>query len=161
MNIAPDAKVSFHYTLQDAEGQTIDSSEGRDPLSYIHGHGQIVGGLESALEGRVSGDHVDVVVAASDGYGAFNKDLVVQIALEAFPEEARGQLQPGVQFQGPHPQDENQGAIYRVVELQDEAVVADANHPLAGVDLHFSVDVVTVDEASPEELAQVQGGQEE
>ena len=158
MNIASDAKVSFHYTLQDAEGKTIDSSDGRDPLSYIHGHGQIVGGLESALEGYASGDHVDVVVPAADGYGAFNKDLVVQIALEAFPEEARGQLQPGVQFQGPHPQDEQQGAIYRVVEIQDESVVADANHPLAGVDLHFSVDVVEVAEPTAEELAAVQGG---
>ena len=157
MQIAADSHVTFHYQLSNAEGEVIDSSAGRDPLSYVHGHGQIVAGLESALVDKGAGDHLDVVVPAAEGYGDYNEQLLVRIPNDAFPEEMRDQLKSGVQFQGPHPLDQNQGAIYRVIEVAEQDVVADANHMLAGVDLHFAVDVVDVREASAEELAQVQG----
>lgn len=161
MNIAADTHVTFHYQLSDQKGQVLDSSEGRDPLSYVHGHGQIVPGLENALEGKDDGEHVDVVVPADEGYGAYDDSLLVRIPTEAFPEEMREQLQPGVQFQGPHPADQNRAAVYRVAAVEEEEVVADANHILAGVDLHFSVDVVEVRPAKDEELSEISGGSQQ
>lgn len=152
MQIAEDSHVTFHYQLSDADGQVIDSSAERDPLSYIHGHGQIVGGLEKALAEHAAGDHVDVVVPSAEGYGDYQEALLVRIPTTAFPEEMIEQLQPGVQFQGPHPADPNQGALYRVMAREEEEVVADANHILAGVDLHFSVDIVSVRAASEAEI---------
>ena len=154
MQITDDLVVAFHYTLTDPDGQEIDSSSGGDPLSYLHGRGHIVTGLESQLAGKTSGDHVDAVVSAADGYGEHDPNAMIRAPLNAFPEEHHAQLQPGIQFEGPRADGAEGTMVYRVVKVENEEVFADGNHPLAGVELHFSIDVVEVREATAEELEQ-------
>ena len=156
MQIADDTIVTFHYTLTDSEGQKIDSSDGGDPLGYLHGRGHIVAGLESQLTGKQAGDHVDAVVSPADGYGAHDPNAI-RAPLNAFPEENRAQLKPGVQFEGPRSDGGEGSMIYRVVSVDEEEVFADGNHPLAGVELHFSIDIVEVRAATADELAQASG----
>ncbi len=143
MAITKDSTVSIHYTLTVGD-QEVDSSKGNAPLTYTHGTGQMIPGLEKALEGQEAGSRVEVDVAPEEGYGQREDDLLVRIPKEAFPEEDRSQISEGVRFQGPHPTKEDQGALYTVVTTDDESVVADANHPLAGQSLHFDVEVVSV-----------------
>jgi FKBP-type peptidyl-prolyl cis-trans isomerase SlyD len=147
MQIAPNTVVSFNYTLTDDQGQVIDSSDGREPLTYIQGSGQIVPGLEKAMEGRAPGDQFKVDVAAEEGYGVRHDELVQQVPREAF--QGVDDIQPGMQFQGRGPQ----GVInVTVAKIEDGLVHIDGNHPLAGQTLHFAVEVVDVREASAEEL---------
>jgi len=151
MQIDKDNVVAFNYNLT-VDGQLVDSSEGGDPLAYLHGHGNIVSGLESELAGKAVGDHVEATIPPAEGYGDYDQNLLVGIPLDAFPEDDREQLQPGVRFQGPHPQDQQQAALYTISQVEEDHVVADANHPLAGKTLDFAVDIVEVREATAEEL---------
>lgn len=139
--------VAIEYTLKDNDGVTIDSSEGRGPLMYIHGIGALVPGLEEALEGKTKGDHLDVQIAPEKAYGIRNEQLVQSVPKEGFPTEQP--LQVGMQFQAQTPQGP---VIVTVVEIQDKHLVVDGNHPLAGITLNFDVNVVEVREATPEEL---------
>lgn len=144
--IAKDQVVSIHYTLTDDTGDTVDSSEGRDPLQYLHGHSNIVSGLEKALEGRTEGDKVEVAVPPEEGYGERDEERVQKVPRDqiAIPD-----LKEGMMLQAQTPQ----GAIpLKVVELTDSEVTVDANHQLAGQTLHFAVEVVGVRPAEPEEL---------
>ena len=125
MQIAERTVASFHYTLTDDAGVVIDSSQGAEPLTYLHGVGGIVPGLEKAMEGRSAGDRFDVVVAPEDGYGTPNEMLVQTVPREA--------------FQG-------------VDVIEDGMVTVDGNHPLAGQTLHFAIEVVDVRDASVEEV---------
>ena len=154
MNIEQDRAVLIHYHLTDSEGNVIDSSQGSDePLAYLHGHGNLVSGVENALAGRSAGDKLDVVVPPEDGYGVRDPALDVAIPLEAFPEEARADLEPGIMFQAPHPADEDQVAVFTIMERLEDAVHCTANHPLAGVTLHFNLEIVEVREATEEEIS--------
>jgi len=148
MQIAANAAVAFHYTLTDDAGQVVDSSAGREPLSYLHGQGQIVPGLEKQMEGRVAGDKFDAHVAPAEGYGEFQAELVQQVPREAF--QGVADIQPGVQFQGHGPQ-----GVFNVTvtKVENDVVHIDGNHPLAGKALHFAIEVTEVREASAEELA--------
>ena len=147
MQIAERTVASFHYTLTSPDGQVIDSSRGRDPLPYLHGVGQIVPGLEKAMAGRVAGDSFQVVVPAAEGYGEHNPDMMQAVPRAAFP--AGIDIQPGMQFEAQGPM----GPITVVVKAADpETVTIDANHPLAGMPLHFDIEVVEVREASVEEV---------
>lgn len=141
--------VSIHYTLKDAEGTVIDSSEGADPLKYLHGAGNIIPGLESALVGKVEGDSVQVVVDPADGYGEYHAELVQVVPKGAF--QGVDNVEVGMAFtaQG------DDGSERRVVvrDIEGDNVTVDANHELAGVDLHFSVDIVEVRAATEEEKA--------
>ena len=156
MQINTDSVVTFHYRLSLDSGQAVDSSEGSEPLTYTHGSGQIIPGLEQALAAKQVGDKFEVDIAATDAYGERDEELMVQIPRTAFPDEAQEQLQPGVRFQGPHPADPEKPAVLTVLKVDDEAVIADANHPLAGQNLHFDVDVVAVqnsDQADSDQAA--------
>lgn len=148
MQIASNAAVAFHYTLTDDAGQVIDSSAGREPLSYLHGQGQIVPGLEKQMEGRVAGDKFNADVAAAEGYGEFQQELVQAVPREAF--QGVADIQPGMQFQGHGPQ-----GVFNVTvtKVEDGTVHIDGNHPLAGKTLHFAIEVTDVRAASEEELA--------
>jgi FKBP-type peptidyl-prolyl cis-trans isomerase SlyD len=149
MQATQGAVVSFNYTLTDDDGHVIDSSEGCAPLSYLHGHDNIIPGLESALEGVESGYTGKVVVEAAEAYGEVNEEAIFEVSRDKFPPEM--ELTAGMQFAGETPS----GDIPLTVnEVKDEAVVVDANHPLAGVRLHFDVEVVDVREATNEELEQ-------
>jgi FKBP-type peptidyl-prolyl cis-trans isomerase SlyD len=144
MNISKNSVVTFHYTLTDNDGTVLDSSDGRDPFAYLQGGGMIVPGLESQMEGKAKGDKFTAVVAPSQGYGDFNKDLLQRVPLERFGDQ---KVEAGMQFEaGEH-------SIVTVKEVTDSEVLVDGNHPLAGVTLNFAVEVTDVREATAEELS--------
>lgn len=147
MQISPNSVVKMHYTLTNPEGEVIDSSKGKDPLAYLHGHGNIIGGLEKQLEGKASGDKLVAEVPAAEGYGERNEALIVEAERSQFPEGV--DLQPGMRFQAQTP---NGPRIAQITEINGDKVTVDTNHPLAGVDLKFDVEVVDVREASEEEI---------
>lgn len=148
MQIAQNTVAAFHYTLTDDAGQVIDSSNGREPLTYMHGKGQIVPGLEKQMEGRKAGDKFNADVAPAEGYGEHQAELMQEVPREAF--QGVEDIQPGMQFQGRGPQGEINVTVTRV---EDDKVFIDGNHPLAGKALHFAIEVTEVREASEEELA--------
>ncbi|CAM5539198.1 FKBP-type peptidyl-prolyl cis-trans isomerase [Rhodanobacter lindaniclasticus] len=148
MQIAPNAVAAFHYTLTDDQSQVIDSSAGRDPLTYLHGSGQIVPGLEKQLEGRSAGDKFTADVAPEEGYGVHHPELMQEVPRSAF--QGVEDIQPGMQFQGRGPQGEINVTVTRV---ENDKVFIDGNHPLAGKTLHFAIEVTDVRAASEEELA--------
>jgi len=145
-----DARVaSIHYTLTDDDGKVIDKSPESQPLSYFHGAGNIVPGLEKALSGKQAGDSVKVDVEPEEGYGPHNAALVKDVPRELF--QGVDKVEPGMQF---HAQSERGPLLVTVVEAGDETVRIDGNHPLAGKTLHFDVSVVDVREASEQEKAE-------
>lgn len=148
MQIAENTVASFHYTLTDDAGQVIDSSAGREPLTYLHGGGQIVPGLEKLMEGRKAGDQFNADVIPEEGYGAHHPELMQEVPRDAF--QGVTDIQPGMQFQGRGPE----GVInVTVTRVDDDKVHIDGNHPLAGKTLHFAVEVTDVRAASADELA--------
>ena len=147
MQIAERTVASFHYTLTSPDGQVIDSSRGREPLPYLHGVGQIVPGLEKAMAGRVAGDTFRLVVPPAVGYGESNPKMLQAVPRAAFPQDI--EIQPGMQFEAQGPM----GPITVVVrEIAEDSITIDANHPLAGMPLHFDIEIVEVREASVEEV---------
>lgn len=148
MKTAHGAVVTMHYTLTDDSGTVIDSSAGKDPLSYLHGYGNIIPGLEKAMAGSESGFKSKVTVAPAEAYGEKNPEAVFEAPREHFPPEMK--LTPGqvIHAEGPD------GPItFTVVKLTDKGAILDANHPLAGKTLHFEVEVVDIREATPEEVS--------
>lgn len=148
MQISENSVVSFHYTLTDKDGLTIDSSLGGTPLTYLHGVGQIVPGLEFALLGKTAGDSFDVEVSAEEGYGERHDFMVQQVPREAF--QGVDVIETGMQFQAQTPQG---GMTVTVTAVDDTTVTVDGNHPLAGQTLFFAVEVVSVRDATEEEKA--------
>ncbi len=148
MRITKNTVVAIDYTLANDDGQVLDSSEGRGPLSYLHGGGSIILGLEQALDGKQSGDQFEVAIASQDAYGDRNEALQGAIPRDQFdqPED----LEPGMQFQV---DTETGPMVITVVEITEDAVTVDGNHPLAGMNLNFSVTVREVREATKEEIA--------
>lgn len=148
MNIAKDKVVSMHYTVKAANGEVIDTSEGREPLLYMQGHRNIIPGLEQALEGKQVGDKIEPVIEADMAYGEINDALIQEVPRSAF--EGVEQLEVGMHFQA----QSEQGPVHvKVTNIEDDKVTVDGNHPLAGQTLHFSVEVVDVRDATEEELA--------
>lgn len=147
MKTAQNMVVSFHYTLKDDSGEVLDSSSGREPLSYLHGHGNIIPGLEKALEGTAVGHRSEVSVAAAEAYGETNPDLVFEAPREHFPAEMKLEEGTRVYAEGP------EGPVsFTVVRLTDSGAVLDGNHPLAGKQLYFDVEVVEIRPATQEEV---------
>ena len=146
MPISGKQVVSIEYTLTDDEGRTLDSSQGRDPLSYLHGAGNIVPGLEQAIEGRDIGDELKVTVSPENGYGNYEAGLVRNVPVRKLP-NGRAQVGARLQLQtsaGP--------AVFTVKAVRGDYAQLDGNHPLAGKTLHFQVKVVDVREPTAEEL---------
>lgn len=141
--------VKMHYTLKNADGETIDASTPEEPLAYLHGAGNIIPGLESALVGKVAGDKAEVTVAPEDAYGQPDPQMVQQAPLEAF--QGVEKVEPGMAFQSQGP--DGQPMMIMVTAVEDEMVTIDANHPLAGMTLTFSVEIVEVRDATEEEVA--------
>jgi FKBP-type peptidyl-prolyl cis-trans isomerase SlyD len=136
------------YSLKDDEGTLIDQSQPGQPLAYLHGHKNIIPGLESALNGKAAGDTVAVRVAPEEGYGEPNPALEQVVPRDRF--QGVESLEEGMQFQA----STDQGPIsVRVVKVEDENVTVDGNHPLAGKHLNFDVTVQDVREATEEEIA--------
>jgi FKBP-type peptidyl-prolyl cis-trans isomerase SlyD len=149
MTIAQHKVVSIHYKVVDvASGETIDSSEGGAPMTYLHGAQNIIPGLEAALEGKQVGDEFEVTIEAADAYGEYSEDRVQQVPREAFT--GVEQIEPGMAFTA----QTAQGPINLIVTgVEEDIITVDANHPLAGKSLAFSVSVATVRDASEEELS--------
>ena len=147
MEIKKDRVVTIDYSLRDDTGRLIDSSEGAEPLVYLHGNENIIPGLEKELEGKNPGDSIACSVAPEDAYGDRDEALVFKVQKKDFGENV--EVAPGMQFEA---HGENGVQIVSVVKIEGEDVTLDANHPLAGETLHFDVKVVDVREATPEEL---------
>lgn len=147
MQIAERTVASFHYTLTDDAGRVIDSSSGHAPLTYLHGAGNIVPGLEKAMIGRSAGDAFDVVVAPEEGYGEPNEMLVQVVPRAAF--QGVEELAVGMEFQAHTPQGPMSVSI---AKIEGDEITVDGNHPLAGRTLHFAIEVTDVREASLEEV---------
>lgn len=147
MTIRKDRVVTIDYSLKDGEGELIDSSEGSDPLVYLHGNENIIPGLERHLDGKNPGDSLDCVVPANEGYGERDEALVFKVDRKDFGPET--DVSVGMQF---HARSENGTQVVTIVGIDGGSVTVDANHPLAGEELHFSVKVVDVREATGEEL---------
>lgn len=147
--VAKDMVVSFHYTLKNKDGQVLDSSSGSTPLSYLHGHRQIVAGLESALLGKATGAKFNVTVAPSEGYGEREEQMVITVPKSDWdlPEHVgAGEI---VELQSP----EGDAIPAVIVEINEQWVKLDANHPLAGEELFFEIELMGVRAATAEELA--------
>lgn len=148
MQVAKHKVVSIDYTLTDNQGMELDSSRGKAPFAYIHGIGNIIPGLESALEGKEAGDAVQAVIPPDKGYGDRDENLVQQLSRGQFDTE--GNIEVGMQF---HAMSENGPRVVTVISVQDDKVTIDGNHPLAGVTLHFDVTIKDVREATGDELS--------
>ena len=149
MTIAANKAVSIEYTLTNDDGDVIDSSTGGAPLVYLQGAGNIIPGLEKALEGKAVGDELEISVEPEDAYGEYSAELVSTLSSSMF--EGVDQLEVGMQFHASAP--DGQMQIVTIRDLEGDDVTVDGNHPLAGQRLNFKVKVVAVREANAEELA--------
>ena len=147
MEIAADRVVTIHYTLKDDSGAVLDSSAGGEPLAYIQGHGNLVSGLEKALEGKADGSSVAVSVPPAEGYGTRDEALIQRVPKRTL--QGAGDIRKGMQFQA---RTEHGMRLFTVTAVVGDMVTLDGNHPLADQTLHFQVDVVGVREATTEEL---------
>lgn len=147
MQIANDVVASIEYTLTDDQGTVIDSSAGGEPLAYLHGAGNIIPGLEDALEGKVVGDAFKISILPADGYGEKNDDMQQVVPKEMF--QGVDTIEVGMQF---HAETDHGMQAITVVAVEGDTVTVDGNHPLAGQTLHFDVKVLEVRAATAEEL---------
>ena len=149
MQIAANKAVSIDYTLTNEGGGVIDSSVGGAPLVYLHGAGNIIVGLEKALEGKQAGDELEVTIEPEDAYGDYSVELVAVLNRAMF--EGVDELEVGMQFHASAPNGGMQ--IVTIRDIEGDDVTVDGNHPLAGQRLNFKVKVVEVRDANAEELA--------
>ena len=144
--IAKDTAVRFNYILKDEIGNVIDQSQG-EPLAYLHGHNNIIPGLEKELEGKSAGDSLTAVIEPADAYGEYQEQAVQQVPRANF--QGVDNIQPGMQFQS---EAEGQVMLVTVTDVNEDTVTVDANHPLAGKKLSFDVEIVEVRAATEDEL---------
>lgn len=149
MLIAVNKAVSIDYTLTNDAGEVIDSSAGGAPMVYLHGAGNIIVGLEKALEGKRAGDELSVAIEPDEAYGEYSAELVATLGREMF--EGVDELEVGMQFHASGPDGSMQ--IVTIRDLDGDEVTVDGNHPLAGQRLNFQVKVVDVRDAHAEEIA--------
>ena len=149
MLIANQHVVAIDYTLSNDAGEVIDSSAGAEPLVYLHGAGNIIAGLESALAGKAVGDELEVSIEPEDAYGEYSAELITNLGREMF--EGVEELEVGMQFHASAPDGGMQ--IVTIRDVDGDQVTIDGNHPLAGQQLNFKVKVVSVRAASEEEVA--------
>jgi FKBP-type peptidyl-prolyl cis-trans isomerase SlyD len=147
MQIGAKKAVTIHYTLKDDAGEVLDTSDKRDPLTYLHGEGNVVPGLEAALEGKSPGDTLDVTLTPEQAYGQRDEAAVRNVPRRKLP---AGKVGVGTQFRM---QTEDGILIGTVKALRGDYATVDLNHPLAGKTLHFAVNVVEVRDATEEELS--------
>ena len=141
--------VGIDYTLRLENGEMVDSSEGRGPLEFIQGRGQIILGLERALYGMALGDEKEVVVAPADGYGEFDSELLETLPRSVFPSNMELEEGMGLRMRTR----EGRAIVVYVHSVDDANVVVDLNHPLAGKTLHFDVRIASLRQATEEELS--------
>jgi FKBP-type peptidyl-prolyl cis-trans isomerase SlyD len=147
VEVTADRVVTIHYTLKDDDGAILDSSVGGEPLAYIQGHGNLVAGLEKALEGKQDGNTLAVVIPAAEGYGVRDEGLIQRVPKRTL--QGSGEIKKGMQFQA---RSGDGMRTFTVTAVIGDMVTLDGNHPLADQRLHFDVEIVSVREATSEEL---------
>ncbi|UTW65864.1 peptidylprolyl isomerase [bacterium SCSIO 12643] len=149
MRIEQNKVVMIHYTLTDKDGNLIDSSEGRDPLAYIQGIGNLIPGLEQELEGKQKGDKFKAVVPPEHAYGKRDESLIRVVPKSGFQGDEEMTIGMQVQIET----SEEGMAIATLTKIEGEDVTLDLNHPLADMDLHFDIEVIDIRLAEEDELA--------
>ena len=147
MQIGDQKVVTLHYTLTDNDGKVIDKSEDGS-FAYLHGASNIIPGLEDALTGKTAGEEMSVSVSPEQAYGVRDESMLQQVPKNMF--EDTSQIAVGTQFHAQGPNGEM--LVVTVMDVQEEHVVVDGNHPLAGVELNFDVKIIDVRDASEEEV---------
>jgi len=148
MQIAENAVVSIHYTLTNSSGEVLDSSQGQEPLAYLHGASNIIPGLENELVGKAVGDKLDVTVEPEQAYGPQREELVQKVDHDNF--QGVEDIQVGMQFMAQAPWGEQP---VTVMQIEEDGITLDGNHPLAGQTLTFAVEVMEIRNATEEELS--------
>ena len=144
MQITKHKVASIHYTLTDNDGKVLDSTVTSQPLTYIQGIGNLIPGMENGLEGKSKGDKINIKVSPENGYGVKDDSLTQKVPRSSFGTE---EVKVGMQFQT------NQGGVVTVTKVGLSEITVDSNHPLAGVELNFDVEVIEIRSATEEELA--------
>lgn len=140
--------VSFHYTLRDPNGRVLDTSAGGDPVTYLEGAGQIIEGLDEQLRLASKGEKARVTVPAKKAYGERDPEQMQKVKRGLLPID--GELKIGDQFQAGA---DRSAPVVTIAGIEGDEVLLDANHPLAGVDLTFDVEIVGAREATADELS--------
>ena len=148
MTIAENKVVTIEYTLKNDAGEVLDTSEGREPLVYLHGAKNIIPGLENALSGKTPGDSVSVRIEPAEAYGERDDSMKQEVPRDMFGDE---EVQVGMQYHAQSP--EGEMLVVTVIDANDTHVTVDGNHPLAGQHLNFDVEVKDVRDASDEEIS--------
>lgn len=151
MIISENKSVFIDYELKDEQGVVMDTSSGREPLNYIHGHGSLIVGLEKALEGKSIGNIFNVKISPEDAYGQRNQDLIQKLPRKDLSgtDEIKLGMQLELKFKN------GDVRLVTVTEIDDQFVTFDGNHPLAGKDLNFDISVRDIRDASEKELSEV------
>jgi FKBP-type peptidyl-prolyl cis-trans isomerase SlyD len=140
--------VTFHYTLRDPAGSVLDTSRGGEPVTYLEGAGQIIDGLDEQLRAEPAGTKTRVRVPAAKAYGERDPAQIQRVKRALLP--VAGDLKPGDSFQAG---EDEYAPVVTVVGIEGDEVLLDANHPLAGVELTFDVEITAVRAATAEELS--------
>jgi FKBP-type peptidyl-prolyl cis-trans isomerase SlyD len=148
MNVVKNRVVSISYTLTDDNNRVIDSTAGSESFDYLHGFGNIIPGLEEALEGKSQGDSFSVTIPAAQAYGERDEQMILDVPLDRF--QGTGTVEKGMQF---HVETSQGFQLVTVTQVAGDTATIDGNHPLAGLDLTFDVTVNAIREANAEELA--------
>jgi FKBP-type peptidyl-prolyl cis-trans isomerase SlyD len=135
--------AGIHYTLRDNSGNILDTSDGRDPLYYLHGAGNLIAGMEEGLEGKSEGDKLELKISPSKGYGEKDPTMTQKVPRSSFGQQ---EVKKGMKFST------DRGAVVTVTEVGLDSITVDANHPLAGVELNFAVEVMEVRNATNDEI---------
>lgn len=146
--IKKDMVVSIKYRLTNNSGEVLDEADTENPFSYLHGHQQVIPGMENGLEGLKKGDTTKLTITPDEGYGDVNEQLKLTLKKDVFPKDFP--VEEGMQFQA----DLGNGrrGVFYIVEVAGNEVKVDGNHPLAGETLNFEIEVIEVRKATPEEL---------
>lgn len=147
MQIANNTAVSIHYTLTNDLGEKIDSTIDGDPLDYLHGKGNIIPGLETALTGKVVGDKFNIRIEAADAYGELSDDMIQVVSRDMF--DGIDKVEVGMQF---HAAVNSGTGIITVVKVDGDDITIDGNHPMAGQALNFAVEIMAVRPATKDEI---------
>jgi FKBP-type peptidyl-prolyl cis-trans isomerase SlyD len=146
--IKKDMVVSLCYRLTNGSGEVLDEADSADPFSYLHGHQQVIPGMEEGLEGLKQGDKKKLTILPEDGYGEINEKLKITLNKDVFPKDFP--MEAGMQFQADL--GNGQKSVFTIKEIKEKEVMVDGNHPLAGETLNFDIEVLEVRQATKEEL---------
>lgn len=141
MKIKKGSRVTFHYELRDDEGEVLDSTFNEEPVIFVHGDGDIISGLEDLMEGEESGFTAKVTLTADQAYGEVNEDLIVFAGPENFDDDV--ELVEGGEVETEDP--DGNVVVFQIIEVTEDKVYLDGNHPLAGETLDYKIEIVSVD----------------